>query len=109
MRTAFIAALMAASAPTVAQVTPRTTAPSHGYVFTPEDEKILGGMFLEADADRNGRITKPEMSAYGARHRMGVIVREKVWKQMDTDRNGTIDRAEFMESARAFKTRKDGL
>ncbi len=30
-------------------------------------------------------------------------------KQMDTDRNGTIDHTEFMESARAFKTKKDGL
>lgn len=99
---------MAASAPAVAQVTPPRTAPG-GYVFNPEDQKILGAMFLEVDADRNGRITKPEMSAYGARHRMGVIVRDRVWKQMDTDRNGTIDRAEFMESARAFRTKKDGL
>lgn len=90
-------------------MTPSPTEPARGYVFTPEDHRILDAMFKDADADGNGRITKPEMSAYGARHRMGVIVRDRVWKQMDTDRNGTIDRAEFMESARAFRTKKDGL
>lgn len=60
-------------------------------------------MFKDADADGNGRITKPEMSAYGARHRMGVIVRDRVWNQMDTDRNGTVDRAEFHGERSGFQ------
>lgn len=99
---------MAASAPAVAQVTPAEKAPG-GYVLTPEDLKILNGMFRDVDADGNGRITKPEMTAYGIRRRMGTVVRERAWKAMDVDRNGTVDRAEFMESARAFRTKKDGL
>lgn len=71
-----------------------------------DDEKVLSMMFEGIDADRNGRITKVEMSAFGAAHGIGAIVRSEGWKDMDDDRNGTLSKQEFitgMVKARAAK------
>jgi Ca2+-binding EF-hand superfamily protein len=77
---------------------------------TAEDDRQLTIIFGRIDANRDGRITKPEMSAFGASHGLGVLVRNEGWKAMDGDRNGTIDRMEFvrgMVEARAAKAARE--
>lgn len=77
---------------------------------TAEDDRQLTIIFGQVDADRDGRITKPEMSAFGASHGLGVLVRDRGWKAMDANRNGTLDRMEFvrgMVEARAAKAARE--
>lgn len=73
-------------------------------VPTPLDVKELSMIFDRVDADRNGKMTKTELSAFGASRNLGVLVRPKGWRDMDANGNGTLTKSEFIQgmvSARA--------
>lgn len=78
------------------------TAPA--AVPTERDVKELSVIFDRVDADRNGKMTKTELSAFGSSHNLGSLVRPKGWRDMDANRNGTLTKGEFIQgmvSARA--------
>lgn len=64
---------------------------------TAEDARQLGAFFKEIDADRNQRLTKVEMSVFAQRHKLGVFVKNRSWRILDADGNGTLDLNEFVE------------
>jgi hypothetical protein len=73
---------------------------------TAEDDRQLTIMFGQVDADRNERVTKTELSSFGATHGLGTIVLRQGWNDMDRDRDGKLTRQEFvngMVAARAAK------
>lgn len=87
-----IAALLVATAiaaPVAAQV------PS--AVPTAEDERQLTAIFQQIDTDRNGEVTRMEMRTFGASHRIGSIIRNDGWKDLDSNGNGTLSRREFID------------
>lgn len=68
----------------------------HPAVPTARDVTELSVIFTQIDADRNERVTKPEMSAYGARRGIGTLVRPQGWRDMDSDRDGKLTKDEFI-------------
>jgi Ca2+-binding EF-hand superfamily protein len=66
-------------------------------VPTVEDERQLTAIFQQVDANGNGQLTKMEMRTFGALHKIGSIVRNEGWSDLDTDRNGTLSRREFID------------
>lgn len=64
---------------------------------SPEDMRALEKTFGEIDRNRDGSLSKIEMSAYGHSKGYGVLVKAKGWKRMDGDRNGKISRDEFVK------------
>jgi len=92
MRKLLMVGLMAAILPMTA-VQAQKAAPK----ANPEDVRALERTFGEIDRNRDGRLTKIEMSAYGHAKGFGVLVKAKGWKRMDADRNGTISRDEFVQ------------
>lgn len=92
MRKLLVVGLMAAILPMTA-VQAQKAAPK----ASPEDIRALEKTFGEIDRNRDGRLTKIEMSAYGHAKGFGVLVKAKGWKRMDADRNGTISRDEFVQ------------
>lgn len=94
-------ATLCLSAPLAAQ----TPAP----VPTERDVRELSAFFVQIDADRNGRMTKAEMSAFGIRHGIGTLVKDKVWNAMDANGDGQLTKDEFirgMVSDRAARRAK---
>jgi Ca2+-binding EF-hand superfamily protein len=83
------------------------TAQTHSPIPTPEDERQLTAMFRMIDVDRNGRVTKVEMSSFGAKHNLGTIVRNDGWRDIDANRNGTFELREFIVGM--VKARADGF
>jgi len=96
--------LIAAIALTTGTVASGQTAPAPVPVPTELDVKELSIIFDRVDADRNGRMTKTELSAYGASRNLGVLVKPQGWRDMDANGNGTLTKSEFIQgmvSARA--------
>lgn len=90
-----------ASAPLAAKTAPP--------VPTERDVRELTAFFIEIDADRSGRLTKPEMSAFGTRHGMGPIISRKGWADIDANRDGKLTKSEFIQgmvTARAKRQAK---
>lgn len=99
--------LIAAASLLVAGPVAAQTAP----VPTGRDVRELSEIFGQVDADRNGKLTKPEMSAFGVRHRIGVLVNNKTWGAMDKNGDGRLTRDEFvsgMVADRAARRAKQG-
>lgn len=101
-RTAILAAAMMAGSAVNAQTTPKPAAKP--YVLTAQDRIVLNKMFDDVDLDRNGSITKVELSAFGIRHNLGAIVKNKEWRDRDANRDGRITRAELLEAAARYRT-----
>jgi Ca2+-binding EF-hand superfamily protein len=88
MKTILIAAAsLLLAGPAAAQTAPAPTE---------RDVRELSEIFAQVDADRNGKLTKPEMSAFGIRHRIGVLVNNKTWGAMDRSGDGKLTRDEFV-------------
>ncbi|MCT2401150.1 EF-hand domain-containing protein [Novosphingobium sp. HK4-1] len=56
-------------------------------------DKLVAGMFREADANRDGTVTLDELHAVIEARRDSVIAQR--FEAVDTDRNGALSRAEF--------------
>lgn len=100
MRVIIVNFLIVTSASTSAQMVSRP----EKVVPTQRDIRELSVIFRQVDADRNGRLTKVEMSAFGIAHGLGTLVKRKGWRDIDANRDGTLTLAEFipgMVSARA--------
>jgi Ca2+-binding EF-hand superfamily protein len=99
--------LIAAASLLVSTTAAAQTAP----VPTEQDVRELSELFGQVDADRNGKLTKPEMSAFGIRHKIGVLVNNKTWGAMDRSGDGRLTRDEFingMVADRAARRAKQG-
>lgn len=94
--------LIAAVALAIGTQASAQTAPA--AVPTERDVKELSAIFDRVDADRNGKMTKTELSAFGSSRNLGSLVRPKGWRDMDANGNGTLTKPEFIQgmvSARA--------
>ncbi len=92
-----IAAGLAASAADARQI--RRPAPQKPMT----DEEIARTSqetFAKVDRNRDGSLSRVELTSWGYSNGWGVAVRQKAWKQLDTDRNGRISESEFRSYAR---------
>lgn len=87
-----IAALLVAAA-----LAAPVTAQGPSAVPTAEDERQLTDIFRQIDTDGNGEMTRMEMRTFGAAHRIGSIIRNEGWKDLDANGNGTLSRREFID------------
>lgn len=94
-----IAIVLAAAAAPTAYAQDKDPAPA-------ELVKEIDRYFAEIDLNRDGRLTKLEMSAFATRHRIGVFVRPEVWKKLDTDRSGSLSRKEFGDGMMEIRARR---
>lgn len=90
-----LAASMLAAAPVVAQ--------NVGDPPTARDVSELTAIFRQIDLDRNGKLTKVEMSAFGQRHGLGVLVKDKGWKALDANRDNQVNLPEFINGMVAYR------
>jgi len=105
LKTAILAVAMLSGSAATAQNAPK---PAPGpYVLTTEDRTILNRMFDDVDINRDGDITKVELSAFGVRHGLGPIVKNKEWRDRDANRDGRITRAELFKAAARYQRDKN--
>lgn len=56
-------------------------------------------LFTKVDTNRDGHVTRAEADAYIGKRRISRVIRERVWRQFDANRNGTVSLAEFARQA----------
>lgn len=83
------------------------TAQTYSRIPTADDEKQLTAIFRQVDANHDGRISKVEMTSFGVTHRLGTIVRNEGWRDIDANHNGTLELREFIVGM--VEARADGF
>ena len=95
-----ISALIAALFAMQAQAMPATKgAPT----LTAEERQQLGSMYRAIDVNRNGRLSKTEMSAFGMKFGFSGIVADKGWSVLDQNRDGSLTQEEFSQGMARFR------
>ena len=56
--------------------------------------------FARVDRNRDGSLSRLELTSWGYSNGWGVALRQKAWKQLDADRNGKVSEPEFRAYAR---------
>lgn len=92
--------LIAATALLAAQEAVAQTAAAAG---SEKDRRELGEIFRQIDLDRNGRVTKVEMAAFGQKHSLGVLVSNDGWRALDENRDGVVSEPEFTRQMIAWR------
>lgn len=73
---------------------------------TADDVRQLTELFEQVDLDHDRRLTKVEVSVFGRRHNLGVIVNNKGWAVLDANRNGTVTLPEFIDGMIVFRDQR---
>lgn len=99
--------VLAASALLLQAPAAAQTAPASGG-FVPSEGQLaeLKAMFAKVDADGNGRLSRLELTGFGVSKGLGVAVRQKVWLQMDANRDGGVSVDEFIANSVSFENRR---
>lgn len=90
-------AALACTQPAVARTQPQF----HKMTATEEAEMRarIDADFGVPDVDHDGEVSKSEARAFALRHRLGNIVLDKPWNRADTNGNGSLSKAEFIQFA----------